>query len=273
MKNAKFSISKIIKLLKEKKLIIDDENELKEYLVSFSPERIINNYSQPFMKNFDLNKNEYNQKDSSKSIIELFNYDKNISSLLFNSIKDIESTFGYKILYFIKRKIDNLSLNENQYDKISYKTVIRWIRTNELTFGEWLRVFEYLNKDLQYLIIGSYKDVNWNTRQFLIIFKELKLLRNMCAHNKTIYNLKINVLNNNINFVSYFVTKNNLKIKIKNRNLKLFDLILIIDKISNKRISIDLKIIFYKKTFDKIINSKFISNEAKEFVLKIIGII
>ena len=158
MKNAKFSISKIIKLLKDQKLIIDDENELKEYLVSFSPERIINNYSQPFMKNFDLNKKEYNQKDSSKSIIELFNYDKDMSSLLFNSIKDIESTFGYKILYFINRKINDLSLEQNEYEKIffaifdknivkkiilslsehldieiSYKKIINWIQNSKLT--------------------------------------------------------------------------------------------------------------------------------------------
>ena len=44
------------------KLTIDDEEELKEYLMSFSPERIINNYSLPFMKNINLNKNEYDSK-------------------------------------------------------------------------------------------------------------------------------------------------------------------------------------------------------------------
>ena len=202
MKNAKFSISKIIKLLKEQKLIIDDENELKEYLMSFSSERIINNYSQPFMKNFDLNKKEYNQKDSSKSIIELFNYDKDMSSLLFNSIKDIESTFGYKILYFINRKINDLSLEQNEYEKIffaifdediskeiilslnkhfncqvDYKSVVIWVYSNDLTFGERLWIFEHLNNELQYMIILSYKNINWNIKQFFSYFLGIEIIK------------------------------------------------------------------------------------------------
>ena len=249
------------------------------------------------MKNFDLNKNEYNQKDSSKSIIELFNYDKDMSSLLFNSIKDIESTFGYKILYFINRKINDLTLEQNEYEKIffaifdknnsnklieilcnrfnmqmNHKYIISWIQSNLLTFGEWLKIFKHLNKELQYLIIGSYKGINWNIRQFLIIFKELNLLRNMCAHNKTIFNLKINLLDYNVNFISDFILKNDLKMKIKNKKLKLFDMVLIIEKISNRNISINLKLIFTKKIVKKIIESEFISNVAKDFILKIIGI-
>ena len=94
----------------------------------------------------------------------------------------------------------------------------------------------------------------------------------MCAHSKTIYNIKIKILDSNVNFISDFILKNDLKMKIKNKKLKLFDMVLIIEKISNKNISINLKLIFTKKIVKKIIESEFISNVAKDFILKIIGI-
>ena len=83
---------------------------------------------------------------------------------------------------------------------------------------------------------------------------------------------KLKFLDSNIYYVSDFILKNNLRIKIKNRKLKLYDIILIVEKISNKNISINLKLIFDRKTFKKIIKSKFISNDAKKFIFKIIGI-
>ncbi|MDE6289582.1 MAG: Abi family protein, partial [Ureaplasma sp.] len=90
-----------IDLLKSRKLKIIDWEEIYSYLSDYSYQILINGYNDPFMKNFDRNKNEYAYNSSTKSIISLFNYDDNISSIVFKDIKKIEKKLLSKITYYI----------------------------------------------------------------------------------------------------------------------------------------------------------------------------
>lgn len=53
------------------------------------------------MENFDRKMNLYLPNSSFESIIELFNYDKDISHVILNNIHNIERTLSHKISYAI----------------------------------------------------------------------------------------------------------------------------------------------------------------------------
>ena len=63
------SLGKKIKLFKDRNLVITDSKK-------YGYQWFINGYNDPFMKNFDRNKNWYDYGSSSQSIIELFECDK-----------------------------------------------------------------------------------------------------------------------------------------------------------------------------------------------------
>ena len=103
-----------IDLLKSRKLKIIDWEEIYSYLSDYSYQILINGYNDPFMKNFDRNKNEYAYNSSTKSIISLFNYDDNISSIVFKDIKKIEKKLLSKITYYISDKLNRLNKKDGK---------------------------------------------------------------------------------------------------------------------------------------------------------------
>ena len=69
-----------IELLKSRNLIIKNESKLKLYLQKYNYQNFINAYNDPFMLNFDRNANRYRNDIDSEHIINLFNFDRTISS-------------------------------------------------------------------------------------------------------------------------------------------------------------------------------------------------
>lgn len=99
-----------IDILEERKLTVKNPNKLKWYLQTFNYQNFISGYNDPFMQNFTRSTNVYREDASDLAIIDLFNFDRSLSSLLFSNIKQVESQLNTAITHEIARV-----LNENNY--------------------------------------------------------------------------------------------------------------------------------------------------------------
>ena len=77
---------------------------------NFAHQNFISGYNDPFMQNFTRSTNVYREDASDLAIIDLFNFDRSLSSLLFSNIKQVESQLNTAITHEIARV-----LNENNY--------------------------------------------------------------------------------------------------------------------------------------------------------------
>ncbi|MDE5599545.1 MAG: Abi family protein [Ureaplasma sp.] len=300
------SLGKKIKLLKDRKLIILNPKNLKNNLRNYGYQWFINGYNDPFMKNFDRNKNEYAFNSSSESFNDIFKYDKELRLLFTRHIADVESAFVTKIVDFISEKLvewdgkilkiddstfksifsssfnkeyifnlltkyidenDKLFLKYNIQIKDDYLEIPIWVLCQTWSFGDTIKLFKSLNKELQYKILKTYNNLNVNTIQFIEIMTIIKKIRNISAHNNVLYNIEIKVHGKYFKFI---LKTDVLEFNLDYNNLHLFNLAEIVDIIknfSNESIINELS----KITKKMIINSKFIPNESKEYILMKIG--
>lgn len=87
------------------------ENNFKYYLENFNYHNIVNGYNDFLMLNNDRKKNYYKKNSTAQNIIDLYEFDKKISSILFSRILEIEKLFATKICYYIMEcNIDKSSL-------------------------------------------------------------------------------------------------------------------------------------------------------------------
>lgn len=61
------------------------------------------------MKNFDRNSNEYRSDVNSDNLIDIFNFDRNICTLLLTNIQNIERMLNTSIAFCTSRKLDVLN--------------------------------------------------------------------------------------------------------------------------------------------------------------------
>ena len=258
------------------------------------------------MKNFDRNKNWYDYGSSSQSIIELFECDKCLRFKFLEYTEEIESEFSTKLVDFISEKlinVDGVIFSNNSFFntifspktnkeyifnlltkyiepsdklflkyiedlKINYNKIPIWILSQSWTFGDLINLFKLLNKDLQYKIIDSYKNLKVSPDQFINIMKIIKKIRNISAHKSVLYNIEINFKKE----VWNPIFKNKVfDIKIENNFFNLFNLTKIIGKFTNNKsrnIIYDLELILK----NKILTSKLIPKNSKFYILDKIGI-
>lgn len=134
-----------IELLKSRNLIIKNESKLKLYLQKYNYQNFINAYNDPFMLNFDRNTNKYRDDVDSEHIINLFNFDRTISSYIFKYLQNIERELSSIITYIIGEEMNKIGyksclvLDFNKYD---YKKIFTYNK-NEI---------KYLKKQIENLI-------------------------------------------------------------------------------------------------------------------------
>ena len=124
------SFDEQIKLLKSRNLSFwngnsDLSQKVKWYLSKYNYHNFINGYIDPFMVNFDRHKNFYRSEVNVQYIIDLFNFDRSLSSVLINDILTIERNFSTQICYFILNKYKDI------YDAINKGTILK-LNENEL---------------------------------------------------------------------------------------------------------------------------------------------
>lgn len=104
-----------IKLLESRNLTISNKAKLKNYLMKYNYENIINNYNKFFFYNEQSKR--YKNGVTSCGIINLFNYDRKISMLVLNEILDIEREVATAIVYLLPSEYRNI-LPQMEYGQI-----------------------------------------------------------------------------------------------------------------------------------------------------------
>lgn len=109
------SIKTQIAKLKDRGLIIDDENLASEYLMNISYYRL-RAYTYPFQNNTDPDADhKFIQQDVYfKDIIDLYCFDRRLRSLIFNAIEKIEVAIRTKIIQIYSESTNDSHWFENQ---------------------------------------------------------------------------------------------------------------------------------------------------------------
>lgn len=184
-------------------------------------------YTYPFQNNGDEDvDHEFNRKDIHfKDIIDLYNFDSQLRTLIFNALEKIEVSIRTKIVneYSIETNDSHWFLNVDLYaDRYKYKYVLNsiveetrrssedfivhyhskyhepdlapvWMTLEVLSFGTLSKLFSsmILNSDINKIISDSFGVVkpiiliNW--------FHSFSILRNYCAHYSRIWNRRFQV--------------------------------------------------------------------------------
>lgn len=159
------NIDEQIQLLKERNLSFnvdgnDISKKIKWYLSKYNYQNFINGYNDPFMVNFDRNKNWYRDEVNAQHIIELFNFDRKLSSILIGDILSIERTFCTKICYHVLKKYKDNSpkINEGKILKLSTEEFLNiFSNVENVNFDNDLNVKNEINVKIDVLkkkIIG-----------------------------------------------------------------------------------------------------------------------
>ena len=113
-----------IQLLESMGLTIDNYDKLKWYLKAYNYQNIINGYNDFFMVNNDRKNNCYKQEATSNSIIELFNFDRSISTIILSSIQNIERMISTALAYTIAEILNKNNINNGQIFNIKTDDII-----------------------------------------------------------------------------------------------------------------------------------------------------
>lgn len=144
------TIKEQIKILKDRKLIIKDENEeelLKTYLLEYGYERVITGSNSLFKKSNENNDN-YEENSKAEHLMMAFDIDRNISIEIF---KYLSKSAEIKINTIIANTIAGILSEKN-------------LQKNGLIFG----IFGINNNNYQ-VIFPNYKNKNdiWNLKKWI----------------------------------------------------------------------------------------------------------
>lgn len=286
-------------LIQNRNLTVNNSKKLEFYLSNYNFQNIINGYNDPFMKGFRRANNQFLDNVNQDSIIELFNFDRSISNLLLSNIQNIERKFNTSFCYIVAQTMNDNGFSNgdimNALDLVFKKQRINesrcilnevyqrsinnilfkkyeeqpqlipiWTYGIYFSFGDLLKLFTCLKKEIQIMIIKFNFCCFQNTNDFIEIMWIIKNIRNRCCHNNVVYNLKIK--NNNVKLNQFIDINNN-----KNNSIKLYDFILLLDKVNNiNKYENTLKSVFQKK-IDKFLKSNNIPDICKNEILKIMN--
>ncbi len=103
-----------ILLLEKRGLEIKNRSKFQWYIRCNNYQNFINAYNDPFMQNFTRSTNLYRGDASDLAIIDLFNFDRSLSSIMLSNIKEIEVKFNSAITYEIGKELFNLGEEEGR---------------------------------------------------------------------------------------------------------------------------------------------------------------
>ncbi len=221
------NIDEQIKLLKNRNLIIKDENKFKYYLKNFSYHNFVNGYNDLLFKNEDRKTNKYKKNASSDDLIEIFNLDRQFSNLILTNILEFERKVSSFLIDLICNRIKNKSidvfgcvLNWNNsiissiFEKYNWEELRKellgnykykngicsnirchdilpiWIIGIQWTFGNIKYIISKLNNESfnQFLLYLPKEFQKWEKNNINELFFNLNKIRNRCSHNNVIYN-------------------------------------------------------------------------------------
>lgn len=290
-----------IELLRQKGLSINDENKFKWYLKSFNYQNFINGYNDFFMVNNDRKNDKYKLESNSNGIIELFNFDRNISKWILGDIQNIERKISTSLSYTVSFIMNKNNYSDGKIFNFKYNDVIVRKIFNISSNNEWEEMQENIKKniDLNQRIFKKALDIKdipvWTLVIYLsfgnIIYLLEKIKDNIfkkiisnstlsnCYHLskieiieifKILKNVRNRICHNNVLYNIMIKNKNNitnivkklLKINTKINKINLYHLILIINNFENTSNNF-----LIEKTTKKIYECEYISENIKKEII------
>lgn len=262
------TIDEQIKILKSRNIIIENYEKTYKILEKNNYYYLINGYKDLFLN--EKYEDTYINNTKIEEIFSIYQFDKNIKINFLKYILLIENEIDSYIAYefsksyghkdylilenfntskskipLIEKFINDVNLEiEYQYKSSNkmivhyldkYKYIPLWVLVRILSFGKISKFYTFMKPKEQNLISRNY---NLRIHEFKVFLHNLTLIRNICAHDEKLYDIKLK------SRISTTVYHKSLNIESKNGNYKLAtrDLFSIV---------IILKILLEKEDFDK----------------------
>lgn len=237
------TIDEQIEILKSRNIIIDDYDKAYKILSKNNYYYLINGYKDLFIDRASKEE-KYIKNTKLEEIYALYEFDKDLKInflkyllLIENEIDsyiayEFSKVYGHKN-YLIPNNFTNLNFKNNLIDKFindvnleikyqyknsnemivhyinKYKYVPLWVLVRVLSFGKISRFYSLMKPKEQNTISKKY---NLRINEFKIILHNLTLVRNICAHDEKLYDIKMK------SRISNNIYHKKLKIESKNGN-------------------------------------------------------
>ena len=274
-------IDEQIEILKLRNVLIEDYNIAYKILSKNNYYYLINGYKNLFI---DKTKNieKYLNNTKIEEIYALYKFDKDIKIIFLKHLLLLESEIDTHIAYefsksyghknylildnfnnskkiFIQKFINDINLEiEYQYKNSNkmithyldnYKYIPLWVLVRVLSFGKISKFYSLMKPKEQNEISRKY---NLRIKEFKVMLHNLTLIRNICAHDEKLYDIKMK------NRIFNTIYHKKLQIKNKNGNYQfatrdLFSIVIILKMLLGKEIFSE----FYSniiKTIEKLEN-------------------
>lgn len=286
------TIDEQIEILKLRNVLIEDYNIAYKILSKNNYYYLINGYKNLFI---DKTKNieKYLNKTKIEEIYALYKFDKDIKIIFLKHLLLLESEIDTHIAYefsksyghknylildnfnnskkiFIQKFINDINLEiEYQYKNSNkmithyldnYKYIPLWVLVRVLSFGKISKFYSLMKPKEQNEISRKY---NLRIKEFKVMLHNLTLIRNICAHDEKLYDIKMK------NRIFNTIYHKKLQIKNKNGNYQfatrdLFSIVIILKMLLGKEIFSE----FYSniiKTIEKLENQLSVIKIDKVF--------
>ena len=270
------TINEQIEILKSRNIIVKDYDKAYKILEKNNYYYLINGYKDLFLN--EKHKDEYISNTKIEEIYAIYQFDKNMKMIFLKYILLIENEINTYIAYefskiyghkdylilknfnnsnskipLIEKFIDDINLEIKYQYKSSNKMIVHylseynyvplWVLVRILSFGKISKFYTFMKPKEQNAISRKY---NLRINEFRVILHNLTLIRNICAHDEKLYDVK---LKSRISTTKYHKILN---IENKNGNYKLATRDLF-------SIAIILKFLLEKEDFNNFYN-KIIKN-------------
>lgn len=211
------SLEEQISILRDKGLVIDNEDFAKEVLLRENY-FFLNGYRHVFMKSQD--RSRYIEGTRFEEVYSLFLFDRRLRNILFKNILIIENNvksiisyqlskkYGYREKEYLKTGNFNTSFecrkqvndvigkmkrqiktnatvhSATRHYALNYGYIPLWVLVKVLSFGIVVELFSVLKKEDQYDIVDFY---DLDLKAFMINLSILSNYRNLCAHEDIVF--------------------------------------------------------------------------------------
>lgn len=217
------TIDEQIEILKSRNMLIENYNKAYEILRKNNYYYIINGYKELFLDKF-VKTEKYIDNTKIEELYALYKFDKKIKINFLKYILIIENeintylayefskTYGHKD-YLILKNFNNTKSNnqliekfindinleiEHQYKNDNkmivhymdkYKYIPLWVLIRIMSFGKMSKFYSLMKQKEQNAISRKY---NLKSRELKILLHNLTIIRNICAHDEKLYDIKMN---------------------------------------------------------------------------------
>lgn len=215
------TINEQIEILKSRNIIVKDYNKTYKILEKNNYYYLINGYKDLFLN--EKHKDKYISNTKIEEVYAIYQFDKNMKMIFLKYILLIENEINTYIAYefskiyghkdylilknfnnsnskipLIEKFINDINLEIEYQYKNSNKMIVHylseynyvplWVLVRILSFGKISKFYTFMKPKEQNAISRKY---NLRINEFRVILHNLTLIRNICAHDEKLYDVKL----------------------------------------------------------------------------------